>query len=228
MIFIANVGALICAFMKPFLRAKRPLISAGPPVVFLSPPYWLRRNGHEGWGLFVEMIAAAALYALVVGAVERFSGLRLMSRMAEQVTFVMIPPLLLIFLVLGTIFIGLATPTEGGAMGAVGALILAALNRRLTFTMIVQALDTTARLSSFVLFILLGARVFSLTFYGVNGHVWIEHLLTTIPGGKLGFLLVVNLIVFLLAFFLDYFELAFVIVPLLAPVADQLGIDLVW
>jgi tripartite ATP-independent transporter DctM subunit len=149
-------------------------------------------------------------------------------KLLARVFTTLIPPLVLIFLVLGTIFIGLATPTEGGAMGAVGALVLAALNRRLDGTMIRQALDTTAKLSSFVVFILIGARVFSLTFYGINGHVWVEHLLSTIPGGELGFLIVVNILVFLLAFFLDFFELAFIVVPLLTPVAEKLGIDLVW
>ena len=140
----------------------------------------------------------------------------------------LVPPLALIFLVLGTIFLGIATPTEGGAMGAVGALVLALAKRRLSFDLMRQALTSTTRLSSFVLFILIGARVFSLTFYGVNGHLWVEHLLTSLPGGQVGFLLVVNLLVFLLAFFLDFFELAFIIVPLLAPVADKLGIDLIW
>jgi len=148
--------------------------------------------------------------------------------LARRVVTSLIPPLVLIFLVLGTIFIGLATPTEGGAMGAVGALVLAAINRKLTFRMIVQALDSTVKLSAFVLFILVGARVFSLTFYGVDGHVWVEHLLTSVPGGELGFLIVVNILVFLLAFFLDFFELAFIIVPLLAPAAEGLGIDLIW
>lgn len=148
--------------------------------------------------------------------------------LGRRVVTSLVPPLVLIFLVLGTIFLGIATPTEGGAMGAVGALALAALNRRLNWTMIRQALDTTTKLSAFVLFILLGARVFSLTFYGVDGHVWVEHLLTSVPGGVLGFLIVANILVFVLAFFLDYFELAFIIVPLLAPVADKLGIDLIW
>jgi tripartite ATP-independent transporter DctM subunit len=150
------------------------------------------------------------------------------GKLAIKVATTLVPPLVLIFLVLGTIFVGLATPTEGGAMGATGALILAAFNRRLDLRMVTQALDTTAKLSAFVVFILIGARVFSLTFYGVNGHVWVEHLLTAIPGGELGFLIVVNVIVFLLAFFLDFFELAFIVVPLLTPVAEKLGIDLVW
>lgn len=149
-------------------------------------------------------------------------------KLVRRVVFSLVPPLVLIFLVLGTIFIGLATPTEGGAMGAVGALLLAIINRRLNLPMLTSALYATAKLSSFVIFILLGARVFSLTFYGVNGHVWVEHLMTSIPGGEVGFLIVANLLVFFLAFFLDYFELAFIIIPLLAPVADSLGIDLVW
>jgi tripartite ATP-independent transporter DctM subunit len=139
-----------------------------------------------------------------------------------------LPPLILIFLVLGTIFQGIATPTEGGAMGAVGALVLAASRRRLTFSILRQALDATTKLAAFVVFILIGARVFSLTFYGVDGHLWVEELLVSMPGGQLGFLIVVNAIVFLLAFFLDFFELAFIIIPLLAGPAEALGIDLIW
>jgi tripartite ATP-independent transporter DctM subunit len=145
-----------------------------------------------------------------------------------RVLFVMIPPLALIFLVLGTIFLGLATPTEGGAMGATGALVLALLNRRLTWSLLRQAMNSTAKLTSFVIFILVGATVFSLTFRGVNGDLWVEHLLTGIPGGAVGFLILVNILVFLLAFFLDFFELAFIVIPLLAPVAEKLGIDLIW
>ncbi len=140
----------------------------------------------------------------------------------------MVPPLGLIFLVLGTIFIGVATPTEGGAMGAAGALILAAMKGRLTFNLTRQAAEATAKLSAFVVFILIGARVFSLTFYGVSGHVWVEELLVALPGGQTGFLIFVNVLVFVLAFFLDFFELAFIIVPLLGPAAEKLGIDLIW
>jgi tripartite ATP-independent transporter DctM subunit len=140
----------------------------------------------------------------------------------------LVPPLALVFLVLGTIVIGLATPTEAGAMGAVGALVLAIVNRRLNLSLLKQAMDTTTRLSSFVLFILIGSTVFGLIFRAVDGDLWVEHLLTALPGGPLGFLIVVNLLVFVLAFFLDFFELAFILVPLLAPVAQKLGIDLVW
>ncbi|MDX8492054.1 TRAP transporter large permease subunit [Mesorhizobium sp. VK22B] len=164
----------------------------------------------------------------IVAVADQRLGINMMSKLAQQVVIVLIPPLALIFLVLGTIFLGIATPTEGGAMGSVGALIMAAAKGRLSFDVIKQALASTTRLSSFVLFILIGARVFSLTFYGVNGHIWVEHLLTSLPGGETGFLIGVNILVFVLAFFLDFFELAFIIVPLLAPAADKLGIDLIW
>jgi TRAP-type mannitol/chloroaromatic compound transport system permease large subunit len=166
--------------------------------------------------------------ALAAALLNRIFKLGLLSRLAEQVVFVLIPPLALIFLVLGTIFLGWATPTEGGAMGAAGALVMALARRRLSFKLTRQAMETTAKLSTFVVFILIGARVFSLTFYGVNGHVWVEHLLTSLPGGQLGFLIAVNLIIFFLAFFLDFFELSFIVVPLIGPVADKLGIDLIW
>ncbi len=150
------------------------------------------------------------------------------ARLARRVVVTLVPPLVLIFLVLGTIFLGVATPTEGGALGAVGALVLAALHRRLKGDMLKQALDSTAKLTSFVIFILIGSTVFSLVFRGVDGDRWIEGLLTALPGGEVGFLVAVNLIVFLLAFFLDFFEIAFIIVPLLAPVAMKLGIDPIW
>ncbi len=172
--------------------------------------------------------AGAGIAAYVVALVNRFFRLGLISRLTQQVVIVMMPPLALIFLVLGTIFIGLATPTEGGAMGATGALLLALANRRLSFDLLKQAMDSTAKLTAFVVFILVGARVFSLSFYGVNGDQWIEHLLLGLPGGALGFLIVVNILIFLLAFFLDFFELAFIIIPLLAKPAEALGIDLIW
>ena len=167
-------------------------------------------------------------FAFAVAVVNRTLKLGLLSRMAERVTFVLIPPLALIFLVLGTIFLGVATPTEGGAMGAAGALIMAISRRRLTMKLMTQGMRSTAKLSAFVMFILIGARVFSLTFYVVDGHKWVEHLLTSLPGGQIGFLIVVNILVFLLAFFLDFFELSFIVIPLLGPVAEKLGIDLIW
>ena len=140
----------------------------------------------------------------------------------------MIPSLGLIFLVLGTIFTGLATPSEAGAMGVVGAIALAAFYGTLTWNLLYQGMATTMRLTAMVVYILIGARVFSLVFQGVGGKEWIEHLLTSLPGGQLGFLVFVNIFIFVVAFFLDFFEIAFILIPLLAPAADKLGIDLIW
>lgn len=176
----------------------------------------------------VAAMAFAVLIAYLVAILNSRLEKKLISRLAEQVIIVLIPPLALIFLVLGTIFLGIATPTEGGAMGATGALILALAKGRLTFGTVKGALDATTKLSAFVMMILIGARIFGLTFYGVNGNVWIEELLLALPGGEYGFLLVVTIIVFILGCFLDFFEIAFIIVPLLAPVAEKLGIDLIW
>jgi TRAP-type mannitol/chloroaromatic compound transport system permease large subunit len=176
----------------------------------------------------VLSMCAGVGVAFVLAVLNKLLRLNLLSRMAERVTFVLIPPLALIFLVLGTIFLGIATPTEGGAMGAVGALVMAIARRRLSLKLMQQAMDTTMKLSCFVVFILIGSTVFSLAFQGVDGPKWVEHLLTSLPGGQLGFLIVVNVLIFVLAFFLDFFELSFIVVPLLAPVAEKLGVDLVW
>ena len=129
---------------------------------------------------------------------------------------------------LGTIFMGLATPTEAGAMGVVGALALAAFYGTLTWPLLYQGMASTMRITAMVVYILIGARVFSLVFQGVGGKVWIEDLLTSLPGGQVGFLIFVNAFIFVIAFFLDFFEIAFIIIPLLAPAADKLGIDLIW
>ncbi|MGB5902453.1 MAG: TRAP transporter large permease subunit [Xanthobacteraceae bacterium] len=194
--------------------------------------FMMRHSDTKGADFVVISMMYGIVFAFAVAVlnwiVHRLFGVRFLSRMAQQTTFVMVPPLFLIFLVLGTIFIGVATPTEGGAMGATGALLLGAAKKRLSWDLIRQAVQSTAKLSAFVIFILVGARVFSLTFYGVNGHVWVEHLLTSLPGGQLGFLIFVNVFVFFLAFFLDFFELAFIIIPLLGPAAEKLGIDLIW
>jgi len=195
---------------------------------------WLmmRNSTSRGADFVVLTMFFGIMFAFGVAVINwlanRVLGFRFLSHIAQQTTFVMVPPLFLIFLVLGTIFIGVATPTEGGAMGASGALILGALKRRLNWDLIRQATESTAKLSAFVVFILIGARVFSLTFYGVSGHLWVEHLLVSLPGGQVGFLLFVNAFVFVLAFFLDFFELAFIVIPLLGPAAEHLGIDLIW
>ncbi len=190
-------------------------------------------------GAFVPGLVLTLLYVLYVVLVSLFKpqwvpalppearSLRGGKLLLRALT-TLVPPLLLIFLVLGTIFLGIATPTEGGAMGASGALLMAIARQRLNLKLLKQAMESTAKLTSFVVFILIGARLFSLTFYGVDGHRWVEHLLSDLPGGQIGFLIVVNVLVFVLAFFLDYFELSFIVIPLLGPVADKLGIDLIW
>ena len=190
-------------------------------------------------GALIPGLSLAALYAVWVVIVSLFDPKAAPGcppeartlyggKLVAKVFTSMIPPLVLIFLVLGTIFLGVATPTEGGAMGASGAIIMALAKRKLSFSLLKQAIESTATMTSFVMFILVGSTVFSLVFRGMDGDLWVERLLTSVPGGALGFLIVVNVMVFLLAFFLDYFEIAFIMVPLLAPVALKLGIDLVW
>ena len=180
----------------------------------------------NGAGIWAAAIAVVLAY--VIAAVDKAYRFGLLSNLAQRVVIVLVPPLALIFLVLGTIFLGVATPTEGGAMGAAGALVMALAKRRLNLGLMSDALDATTRLSCFVLFILIGSRIFSLTFYGINGHIWVEELFLGIPGGVVGFMIAVNILVFILGCFIDFFEIAFIVVPLLAPVAAKLGIDLVW
>ena len=184
---------------------------------------WLGRTlASPGDEVLIMSLTVASLLALALALLNHIVGLKLLSKLAEQVTFVLIPPLVLIFLVLGTIFLGVATPTEGGAMGALGALIMAFGRRRLNMGLMKQALDSTAKLATFVLFILIGSTVFSFTFNAADGHVWVEHLFTDMPGGALGFLIVVNILVFILGCFIDFFEIAFIVIPMLAPVAEKL------
>ncbi|HEU4661152.1 MAG TPA: TRAP transporter large permease subunit [Pseudolabrys sp.] len=194
--------------------------------------FMMRNSSAQGADYVVLSMFYGIIFAFAIAVVNKITsrllGFRFLSHIAQQTTFVMVPPLFLIFLVLGTIFIGVATPTEGGAMGASGALILGALTRRLSWDLIRQAVESTAKLSAFVIFILIGSRVFSLTFYGVSGHIWVENLLVSLPGGQTGFLIFVNAFVFFLAFFLDFFEIAFIVIPLLGPAAEHLGIDLIW
>lgn len=150
------------------------------------------------------------------------------AELARQVALVLMPPLVLILLVLGSIFAGVATPTEAGAVGAIGAMLLAAVRRRLNMSVIREAAFETAKLTTMVVFLLIGSTMFALVFRGLFGDIWIENLLTNLPGGTIGLIIVANLVVFVLGFFLDFFEIAFIIIPLLAPAAQLLGIDLVW
>lgn len=184
---------------------------------------WLSRSTPSaGDEIVIMSLTLASLTGLALAVFNRVSKMHLLSRLAEQVTFVLMPPLILIFLVLGTIFLGVATPTEGGAMGALGAIILAMIKGRFSMALNKQALEATAKLASFVLFILIGSTVFSFTFNAADGHIWVEHLFDGIPGGAWGFLIVVNILVFILGCFIDFFEIAFIIIPLLAPVAEKI------
>ena len=184
---------------------------------------WLdRTQAAPGDEVVIMSMTVASLVALALAIVNRVTRMGLLSKLAEQVTFVLMPPLILIFLVLGTIFLGVATPTEGGAMGALGAMILAIGKRRLDMPLLSQALESTAKLASFVLFILIGSTVFSFTFNAADGHIWVEHLFVDMPGGAIGFLIVVNLLIFILGCFIDFFEIAFIVIPILAPVAEKI------
>ena len=205
------------------------LLSIGVAIAWVFGKFHLAANtklASDEIAVYSGVVGVVITYAMAL--VNKRLSLGLFSRMAEKVVLVLVPPLALIFLVLGTIFVGIATPTEGGGMGALGAMILAFLNRRLSGDLLKQAMNSTSRLACFVLFILIGSSVFSLVFRGVNGDLWVEHLLTSLPGGNAGFLIVVNILFFVLAFFLDFFELAFILVPLVGPVADKMGIDLIW
>ncbi|MYH27054.1 MAG: TRAP transporter large permease subunit [Holophagales bacterium] len=150
------------------------------------------------------------------------------AALARQVAVVMLPPMVLILVVLGSIFAGIATPTEAGALGAVGAIALALSRGRLTMKAIKETMDATAKLTTMVIFLLIGSTAFALVFRGLYGDIWIEDLLTGLPGGKIGLLIVANLAIFILGFFIDFFEIAFIVIPLIAPAARILDVDMVW
>jgi tripartite ATP-independent transporter DctM subunit len=250
----ASVIAMGVISMIPMLkygystRLTMGVIAASGTITQLIPPSLVlivladvlgRSVGDMYAGAIGPSLIQIALFCLFVAAVSVFRPKTVPALPLEARTLHgwgllrkclrgMIPSLGLIFLVLGTIFLGLATPSEAGAMGVVGAIALAASYGTLTWKLLYQGMGTTMRLTAMVVFILIGARVFSLVFQGVGGKEWIEHWLTALPGGQIGFLIFVNVFIFIVAFFLDFFEIAFIIIPLLAPVAAKLGIDLVW
>jgi TRAP-type mannitol/chloroaromatic compound transport system permease large subunit len=194
----------------------KPLLGGDPSI---TPPLDER---------VVVALMVGIFFAWLVAVIDRVLKTGLLSALARQVTFVLIPPLMLVFLVLGTIFLGVATPTEGGAMGAAGAMLMALSRRRLTMPLMRQALDSSAKLSIFVLFVLIGSTIFSLTFQAIDGPIWVKKLFAALPGGELGFLLFVNALVFVLGCFLDFFEIAFILLPLLLPVLKEMDINLIW
>ena len=190
-------------------------------------------------GAFLPGLLLAGVFAIHVGitallrpdaapalppSVRQVGG----KALAVRVITVMIPPLILILLVLGSIFVGIATPTEAGALGALGAILLAWANGQFSAQRLVETSDATLRITSMVMMILIGSTAFSLVFRGLNGDQFMFEVLTNLPGGQIGFLAVSMLIVFILGFFIDFFEIAFIVLPLLVPVARTLNIDLVW
>lgn len=194
------------------------------------------------WGPSILQVLIFAIYTFALGRIhpEKVPGVPPEGRTLQgwalwaKCLRGIIPSAVLIFAVLGSmgglpgIDNAICTPTEAGAMGAVGAFVLAALHRRLTWPLVREAMAGTMRITAMVVFILIGSRTFSLVFQGVEGGAWIEHMLLNLPGGRIGFLIAVNVFIFFLAFFLDFFEIAFIVLPLLGPVADKMGIDLVW
>jgi tripartite ATP-independent transporter DctM subunit len=194
------------------------------------------------WGPSILQVLLFALYTFLLSRIrpEYVPGVPASARTLSGGALVLkclrgiIPSAILIFAVLGSmgglpgINTAICTPTEAGAMGAVGAFVLAGLHRRLTWELVRDAMAGTMRITAMVVFILIGSRVFSLVFQGVDGAKWIEHMLSSLPGGVIGFLIVVNVFIFFLAFFLDFFEIAFIILPLLGPVADKMGINMIW
>ena len=192
-----------------------------------SYPAMLQATGREfappADEVFMVGFGGAVLAAFVLSLLD--AGLRLhwLSPLARRVAFVLLPPLMLIFLVLGTVYLGVATPTEAGALGAVGAVVLALARRRLTRRNAAQALLETSKLSCMVMFVLIGATFFSHSFQALEGRLWVEQLFADLPGGATGFLVFVTALIFVLGLFLDFFEIAFVLLPLLAPVAHEAG-----
>ncbi|HEX5737947.1 MAG TPA: TRAP transporter large permease subunit [Hydrogenophaga sp.] len=178
--------------------------------------------------VFMVGFGGAVFCAFALAVLDAGLRLRWLSVLAQRVAFVLLPPLMLIFLVLGTVYLGVATPSEAGALGAIGAVLLAVARRRLTRRNAALALLETSKLSCMVMFVLIGATFFSHSFQALDGKLWVEQLFADLPGGATGFLIVVTALIFVLGLFLDFFEIAFVLLPLLAPVAQRLGIDLVW
>lgn len=234
-IFAASMTAFVAASLNRLRFVKRVWLLLLALLAGAGLQYAAIQNEATFFNTILSVINAGLLYVLIAIALLKTAGVNLFSHFAERFAFVMIPPLLLIFLVLGTIFIGVATPTEAGAMGALGAVLIAGAMRkatgnvdRLSWPTLISATYATAQLSAFVMLLLIGARIFSLTFYGINGHIWIEDLLGQLPAGEIGFMTFTAALIFILAFFLDFFEIAFIVVPLLVAGATALNIDLVW
>lgn len=218
-----TLGQIIPPSVVLVVLADQLGVSVGDLFIGSLLPGVLLAGLYASYVIIVAIARPAAAPALP--AAEREMPL---GKLLRQVFLVMIPPLVLILLVLGSIFAGIATPTEAGALGAVGAMLLALAHRRLTLRALRETMDETAKLTAMVVFVLIGSTLFALVFRGLDGDLWIEEMLTGLPGGKVGLLIVANLAIFVLGFFIDFFEIAFIVIPLIVPAARLLGIDLVW
>ncbi|HMB17207.1 MAG TPA: TRAP transporter large permease subunit [Pelovirga sp.] len=176
---------------------------------------------YMSWMTWKAFFRAESCPALVVTAQER-------ADLWKDVLFSLLPPLLLIFAVLGSILGGIATPTESASVGAVGAIILAAARRRLTLKSLRQTMMATANITTMIFVILLGASVFSLVFRMMGGDELVGEFLHNLPGGKMGAILFVMLLMFMLGFILDTFEIIFIILPITAPVLLMMDVDPIW
>jgi TRAP-type mannitol/chloroaromatic compound transport system permease large subunit len=215
--------------------------SLGVLLLLSAMAGWLLRQGYADLLAFngrftppgidesvIVSIGCGLVSAFVLASLERLFGLRWLSPLARRVAFVLVPPLLLIFAVLGSVFLGAATPTESGALGAIAALAVASGRRRLSIAGFRHALLDTVKLSCVIMVLLFAATVFSLSFQALQGTAWVRDLLGDLPGGPFGFLVVVMLVTFVLGMFLDFFELAVILLPIIGPIAEQLGIHQVW
>ena len=218
-----TLGQIIPPSVVLIVLADQMGISVGDLFVGSLVPGLMLAGMYAVWVVIVAFVKPEAAPTLPKS--ERQVG---SLELARRVVLVLMPPLFLILLVLGSIFAGIATPTEAGALGAVGAVALAGINGRLTREALRETVAYTTKLTSMVVFLLIGSTAFALVFRGLYGDIWIEELLTGLPGGKLGLLIVANLVIFILGFFIDFFEIAFIILPLIVPAARILGIDLVW
>ena len=247
-IAMAMISLPIMMRYKYDMRIATGVIAASGTITQLIPPALVlivladqlgRSVGDMYAGAIGPSILQVALFCIFIFLVSIFAPKKVPALPPEARTIRgkalawllvkgLVPSLGLILVVLGTIFFGLATPTESGAMGVVGAMALAAANRRLTFEMLWDSMVSTTRISTMVVFILVGSSCFSLVFQGFDGAEWIKEIFAHLPGGQTGFLIAVNIFVFFLAFFLDFFEIAFIVIPLLVPVAKELNIDLIW
>ena len=197
-----NVGDLFMGALIPGL------LLAGLYMLWIALYAFVRRDKAPAMPAVAEEFAIANLWLAVARS--------------------LLPPLVLVAVVLGTIFWGVATPTEAGAMGAFGATVLAFLNGRLNLRNVMAVNEATVRLTSMVFIILVGATAFAMVFSALGGHWMVEDFLADLPGGEWGFLVLVMLTIFILGFFLDFIEITFIVVPLVAPVAVTLGFDPVW